>query len=120
MASFEYDRRLGNYHVRFRYGGKPFKRSLRLADDREADRVCGVVEETLKDLQRSRLELPEGADPGAFLISGGKVSRKPNSLVQPEAPAGPTNATIGTVFDTYAKPLTAGSKESSSIEKDRA
>jgi hypothetical protein len=73
MASFDLDPSSGNHHIRFRYGGKPFKRTLRLEDAREAERVCGVVEETLKDLKRGRLTLPEGADPGAFFISGGTV-----------------------------------------------
>ena len=50
MASFDFDSVSGRYHIRFRYAGKPFKRSLQLEDEGEAQRVCGIVEETLKDL----------------------------------------------------------------------
>jgi hypothetical protein len=76
MASFDLDRTSGRYHIRFRYGNLPFKRSLQLADDREAERVCGVVEETIKDLKRGRLSMPPDAEPGAFLLSGGKNTGK--------------------------------------------
>ena len=119
MASFDLDRRSGNYHIRFRYAGKPFKRALRLDGDREADRVCGVVEETLKDLKRGRLMMPEGADVGAYLISGGAVAAKPKpprvSEMCQEAGKPPT---IGSIFDTYTTLLTPGSKEANSIDTE--
>ena len=51
------------YHIRFRYGDKPFKRSPLLEDDREAERVFGTIEEAIKDLKRGRLEMPPDADP---------------------------------------------------------
>jgi len=60
MASYAFDEASKNDHIRSRSGGKPFERSLRLADDREAIRVCGVIDEAIKDLQRERLEMPIG------------------------------------------------------------
>ena len=68
MASFDFDPVSRRYHIRFRYGGKPFKRSLPLEDDREAMRVCGVIEEAIKDLKRGRLDIPPGVDIGSFLL----------------------------------------------------
>src|SRR4051794_39466140 len=110
MASFDFDRTSCNYHIRFRCGGKPFKRSLRLEDDREAERVCGVVDETIKDLKRGRLAIPEGVDIGAFLISGGRVTGKPKAQsLGPDH--GPRPLSIGEVFATYVRTLTPGCKE---------
>lgn len=117
MASFDFDRKSGNYHIRFRYGGKPYKRSLQVVDDREADRVCGVVEETLKDLKRGRLDLPGDADPGAYLISGGKLTGKPK-IGHAEADAENVSFTFGRVFDTYTATLTPGSKEPNTLETE--
>jgi integrase len=77
MASFDYDPVSGRHHIRFRYGKTPFKRALRLEDDREAERVCAQIEETLKDLKRGRLVMPADAEPGAFILSGGKLTGKP-------------------------------------------
>jgi hypothetical protein len=57
MASFDFDPVSRCYHICFRYGGKPFKRSLPLEDDREAVRVCGVIEEAIKDLAHDGMAL---------------------------------------------------------------
>lgn len=117
MASFDFDPALGNYHIRFRHGGKPFKRSLQVADNREAERVCGVVEETIKDLKRGRLKMPGDADPGAYLISGGKLTGKPK-LSNTAAEVENLPFTLGRVFDTYAVTLTSGSKEANTLETE--
>ena len=116
MASFDLDQKSGHYHIRFRFAGQPFKRSLQLDGDREASRVCGVVEETMKDLKRGRLVMPEGADVGAFLISGGAVTGKPTTpSVSGKCQEAEKPPTIGSIFDVYAETLTPGSKESNSI-----
>ncbi|AGA27190.1 hypothetical protein Sinac_2903 [Singulisphaera acidiphila DSM 18658] len=44
MASFDLDPTCGHYHIRFRFCGRPYKRSLRLEDEREADRSDGCVQ----------------------------------------------------------------------------
>ena len=117
MASFDLDPKSGNYHIRFRYGGNPFKRALPLADSREAERVCGVVEETIKDLKRGRLEMPGDADPGAYLISGGKLTGKPKPASS-DTPDDDVPFTLGRVFDTYLETLTPGSKEANTLETE--
>ncbi len=113
MASYDLDPKSGRFHIRFRYAGKPFKRSLKLDGEREAGRVCGVVEETLKDLQRGRLVMPEGADAGSFLISGGVVAAKPKAPDVSGSCQGSEKApTVGSILDIYEATLTPGSKES--------
>jgi integrase len=93
MASFDFDPTSGRYHVRFRYGKTPFKRSLRLEDEREAGRVCAAIEETLKDLKRGRLVMPPDAEPGAFILSGGVRTGKPT--------APPRQLTLGGLLALY-------------------
>lgn len=118
MASFDHDFRSGNYHIRFRFVGKPYKRSLPLADRREAERVCGVVEETIKDLKRGRLEMPQDADPGAFLISGGKLTGIPEPVAPEEPGDSKTAGTLGRVFALYKETLTPGSKGRNTLETE--
>ena len=65
MASIEFDEVSGRYRIRFRYGGKPYKRSLKTTEKREAETVVGRVEETIRLLERGRIDIPSGADPGA-------------------------------------------------------
>jgi integrase len=114
MASYEFHDASGRYHLRFRYQGKPFKRALRLENDREAERVCGVIEETLKDLKRGRLAMPGDADPGAFLISGGQVASAPAAETVSET----CQTTLGGLFSVYQAELTAGAKEANSLSTE--
>ena len=58
MACFDFDPVKRRYHICFRYGGKPFKRSLPLEDDREAVRVCGVIQEAIKIQRLIKLQSP--------------------------------------------------------------
>jgi integrase len=76
MASLEFDNPSGKYRIRFRYGGKPFKRSVKTSDRTEAEGVAARVEETIRLLERGRLDLPPGADPGVFILSDGKLNSK--------------------------------------------
>ncbi len=115
MASFDFDSVSRRYHIRFRYGGKPFKRSLPLEGDREAERVCGVIEEAIKDLKRGRLEIPAGADVGAFLLSGGKNTGK----IAVTAVSESCQMTLDALFGTYERDLTPGSKEANTRETER-
>jgi hypothetical protein len=63
MASVEFDEASSRYRIRFRYGGKPFKRSLKTSEEREARSILGRVEETIRLMKRGRLDLPPDADP---------------------------------------------------------
>lgn len=115
MASYDFDSKLGRYYIRFRFGGKPFKRSLSLADQREAEIVCGTIEEAIKDIKRGRLDLPPDAEVGAFLISGGKVLGKPVAANVSK----PCQMRLAGLFDAYERELTAGSKEATTRDTER-
>lgn len=104
MASYDIDPKSGRYHFRFDWGTR-FKRSLKLADKHEADRVKAAIEDTIKDIQRGRLVIPEGAEPGAFILSGGKLAGKPT----PAEPK-PNAMTLGELFRLYDEGQTEGKK----------
>jgi integrase len=106
MASRDFNPKTGKARIFFRYGGKQFNKTIRVKDDREALRACALIDETIQDLERGKLTLPPGADPAAFIISGGKLAEKP-SVVS-------FAATVKQVFDTYTENLTPGSKERNS------
>src|SRR4029079_7067301 len=63
----------GNYHVRFRYRGKEFKKSLKTRTAGEARAALHSVEQTLHRLYIGLLEVPQGVCPGDFIISGGTL-----------------------------------------------
>lgn len=77
MASLHRDEASGKYRIRFYYGGIEYKRSVKTGNDEEAQAVKSRVEETLRLLERGRLEIPPGADPGRFILSDGKMNGKP-------------------------------------------
>jgi integrase len=109
MASLELDPTSGRFRVRFRYGGIPFKRSLKTGDRREAESVVGRIEETIRLLERGRLEMPAHADPGAFILSDGKLLSR---IVAPSI------RTLGDLFRAYRDNLPAGAKEESTIKAE--
>jgi len=69
MASLEADAASERFRIRFRYGGESYKRSLKTTDRCEANAILGRVEETIRLLERGRLEIPPDADPGVFILS---------------------------------------------------
>ena len=70
MASLEEVRFSARYHIRFRYSGRAFKRALKTTDRGEAESVLGRVEETIRLLERGRLEMPTDADTGRIEHKG--------------------------------------------------
>lgn len=100
MAHHEYDPESGYFRICFVYpphGGKRYKRSrtLKIRDERRADAVCGLVEETIRDLGRGVLTIPEGIDPGDFILSGGKFTARPEVVVPSKA------ITLRDIIDRY-------------------
>ena len=59
------------YRIRFRYRGQPYKRFSKTIDAVEAAGVVARVTETIRLLERGRLEMPADADPGVFIMSNG-------------------------------------------------
>ena len=102
MASIGYDETSGRYRIRFRYAGKPYKRSLKTSEKRAAENAVGRVEETIRLLERGRLDVPPGADPGTFILSDGKLNGKPVAGQE---------YTLENLFDLYPKSLPDGAKD---------
>lgn len=117
MASYQYNatKRLARIH--FRYAGQQLNRVEKVDSERHAQRMVALVEETLNDLKRGKLVLPPDADAKVFIMTGGKVEKRPDPVADPLHEAAKP-ATIGAIFDTYAKTLTPGSKEASSIDTE--
>ena len=109
MASLQIDPS-GNYHVKFRFAGKQYRRSLHTKMRRTAEASACHIEENIRLVEGGRLELPEDADVPTFLLSDGKLLGKPL----------PTSGiTVGTVFDKYQKSIPADAMEATSLKTAR-
>ena len=114
MASHSFDPKTAKARIHFRYGRRQFNRMISAKTDREAERACALIEETIQDLERGKLMMPPDADPVAFLISGGKLCGRPQ--LAPETSTEPARpSTLKHILDTYATTLTPGSKETNSL-----
>ena len=110
MAHLEHDDASDRYRIRFRYGGREYKRSLRTADAIEANSILSRVEDTIRLLERGRLEMPPNADPGQFILSDGKLNAKPV-----QSPA----ITLKELFSQYHETLLDGAKASVTIDGEK-
>ena len=76
MASLE--KRYGSrYRIVFCWQGERRHHSLGKMPEREARSCLDRLEESLRFVDRGRLEVPVDADFGRFLVSGGKLNGKP-------------------------------------------
>jgi hypothetical protein len=76
----------GNIYVaRFRYGRKEYKKSLKTTDLAEARKSLHGIERAIHLLTIGALQIPEGVDPGDFILSGGalKQAARPRTRVAP-------------------------------------
>jgi integrase len=113
MAWHELDKASGYYRIGFRFGGKKYLRSktLKIRDIRQAESKCGVIEQTIRYLDDGVLTLPEGIDPGEFILSGGKLTARPVAVAPPK------ELTLKTMFDGYDTSI--HSKEESTRRTER-
>jgi hypothetical protein len=63
----------GVYLAPFRCQGKEYKKWLKTANPEHARTALQRVEDTLHWLAVGRLTVPEGVDPGDFVVSGGNL-----------------------------------------------
>jgi integrase len=110
MASVSFDPASNQFHIRFRFAGQAFKRSLKTAIQKEATAALARVEETLSLLQRGVLELPAEADPATFLLSGGKTKQRPQKVEKA--------LTLGQLIDSYLKSLPEQAKEKTTLKTE--
>jgi integrase len=115
MASLTLDPESGFYRIVFWYGGKQYRRSLKVRDERRAEGIRGRIEETLSLIHTGRLSVPADADPGTFILSDGKLEQKPVTIITPEQP----RTTIGELIASYKEELPGGAKEANSLRTER-
>ena len=108
MASLLFDRESKHYFVRFRYGGRSFKRSLGTGNEKLARAQAGRIEETLLLLKHGRLSVPPAADPVAYILSDGR------KLHEDE----PQLLTLGELTAAYQANRIPGHKESNTIKTE--
>jgi len=72
MASIARKREI--YHVRFRYQGKEYKKSLKTRDRQAAEAGRNIVELTIHRLLTGQIQIPNSMDPGEFILRGGNIS----------------------------------------------
>ena len=109
MASLQIDPS-GNYHVKFRFAGQQYRRSLRTKMRRTAEAAACHIEENIRLIQGGRLELPEESNIPTFLMTDGKLLGKPQ----------PTSAiTVGTIFAKYLESIPEDAMEASSLKTAR-
>jgi integrase len=77
MASYKFDPASGDARLFWRFGERQMTKVIRCATEREAQRACSAIEETLQDIARGRLAIPDGADAKAFILSGGRAASRP-------------------------------------------
>jgi integrase len=69
----------GTYLARFRYKGTAYKRSLKTTKLKDAEAAMHRVADVLHRLSINVLGVPDGVDPGDFIVSGGTPTRQPTS-----------------------------------------
>src|SRR5262249_54208462 len=78
----------GAYHVRFRFRGKEYKKSLKTRDESAARGALHLIELTLHRLHTGQLHVPDRVDPGDFVVSGGTLRKpvRPRPAAEPGSP----------------------------------
>jgi hypothetical protein len=110
VASLQFDKASGRFRIRFYCGDTEYKRSLQTKDEAEAQAVKVRVEETLRLIERGRLEIRPGADPARLVLSDGKLIGKP--VIEQVL-------TLDDLFTLYRKALPEGAKEKNTITTER-
>ena len=112
MAWIEYTKgktkgkRKGSWRISFRLGDQRFNRSLKTDNKQEAEARQARVEENIRFVENGRLQIPDGADVAAFLLSDEKLARK----VQPTV-----SSTLSQLFSQFFDALPDKSLEDSTL-----
>ena len=110
MASLQRDPDSGRYRIRFYHGDREYKRSIKTKDERVALSILGRVEETLRLVEQGRIDIPEDADIGAFILADGKPAKKRETE---------RIATLGDLFECRQEMLPPDSKEANTLSTER-
>jgi len=101
------------FRIRFRFGGRKLVAPLKTEKEKEANGWLARFEENLRLAERGRLEIPADADVGLFLLSDGKINRRP----QEEDRAKP--ATLSELFAGYRDNYPKAAKEDNTRYTER-
>lgn len=71
------------FHVRFRFHGKEYKKSLKTKDRSAAAAAVHLIELTIHRLHTGQVQVAPGVDPGDFIISGGTLLKPVEAPVRP-------------------------------------
>ena len=104
MAGLE--KRGGRYNIIFRFGGQRFVRSLGTTIEKEAEELKERIERRIRLVKAGDIELPVGADIPTFLLSDGKLTKKPVLL--------PT-LTLSQLFKEFFTSLPEGNLEDTTL-----
>jgi len=99
------EQRGNKFRLSFRYGGKLYRHSLGVDNQKQADESLSLVERNLRLLEEGILDLPRGADLALFLLSGGKLTAKPEVH---------ESVTLGRLVEQYME-AHVGAQESNTI-----
>jgi integrase len=75
----------GIYHIRFRFGGREYKKSLRIRNRADAEAARNLAEVTIHRLHTGQTTVPDGVDTGDFITSGGTLEAPPSAPGEPDA-----------------------------------
>ncbi len=73
----------GIFHIRFRFRGCEYKKSLKIREQADAEAARNLVELTIHRLETGQISLPPEVDAGDFIVSGGTLKEP---LRQPDHP----------------------------------
>lgn len=83
--------------ISFRWDGVHYTRSCRTRVDSAAQRLLGIVQDTLALLQTGRVVIPPNVNPGDWILSGGKA------VANPRKAARPSELRLSVVCEEYLK-----------------
>jgi len=94
MASIHQDNRTHNWIIAFRWLGRQYRRSCATTIRSEAEGLKARVEDVIRLLKQGRIEMPQEADPGVWIMSDGKLKNKPTDN-------GSTPVSVRSICDMY-------------------
>jgi len=107
MASLE--KRNGRFRVIFCYAGRKFSQSLKTRNEKAASVAVARLEDNLSRVELGYLPVPEGIDLATFLLSDGRLPKRPainhSQRAQPQ--------TLGELLDKFLASFTPGALEPS-------
>ena len=109
------EKRGDNYRIVFHLAGKRYRHALKTSDESVAHSVIGGVERTIMLIEQRALQIPDGADVGSFILSGGQVA-KPLAEEPVSEPAKIKSVTLEQLRDKYVETMSIGAIEKNSLE----